>query len=238
MFNNPISQQKADRIINILMMNSTSKVIDIGCGEGEFLKQIHEKSKADCLGVDIDSTCIELANQKIDQLDSGKKLRFLLSDIKSMQIDRNSYDLAVCIGSSHAFGEGKSAYPNTLKQLSDLLKPNGLVLLGEGYWKQKPDQEYLDFIGEPSGIYNNHEQNIEQANSMGLIPLYTTVSNQDEWDHFEWSFLMNAELKAIAEPENKEAQAKVKNIRKWNQYYRKFGRYTMGFGFYLFLKPE
>ena len=238
MFNSPLSEEKAGRIISGLNLESTSSVVDVGCGEGEFLAQIYQRTNADCLGVDIDAECIALANQKSHQHRAGSKLRFVTSDIQQTELEHLNFDLAVCIGSTHAFGEGEAAYPNALKKLSELIKPKGLMLLGEGYWKQNPDQAYLDFIGDPVGIYNSHEQNIEFAKSVGLIPLYSTVSNQDEWDHFEWCFLMEAERKSIANPHDEAVQNKLKEVREWNLNYRKFGKTTMGFGFYLYLKAE
>ena len=237
LFNSPFSVQKADQIISTLNLNPNCNVIDIGCGEGEFLTRLYQTSNANCLGIDIDSTCIELAKKKAQQHAVDEKLRFLFTNIQEYQPGEHQFDLAVCIGSTHAFDQGKAAYPNALKQMSDWVKSNGLILIGEGYWKQNPAQEYLDFLGDPTGIYNSHEENIQQAESLGFIPLYAVTSNQDEWDHFEWCFLMEAERQAIAEPDNAHVQNKLVNVRKWNQYYRKFGRNTMGFGFYLYLKP-
>jgi cyclopropane fatty-acyl-phospholipid synthase-like methyltransferase len=237
LFNSPVSEEKANLLINILNVKSTGKVIDIGCGDGEFLVRIQKSSGAECLGLDIDSSCINIAEQKVLQYNLGEKLCFQLADIQDVKIEKNSYQLAICIGSTHAFGQGEIAYTNSLKQMRELVKPNGLILIGEGYWKQKPDQEYLDFIGEPVGVYNSHEQNIQLAESLGLIPLYVTNSNQDEWDHFEWCFKIKAERRVIAEPDNEEAKKKLQAVRQWNNYYRKFGRTTMGFGFYLFMKP-
>ena len=237
-FNSPLSTTKADHIITALNLKSDHKVVDIGCGEGEFLTRIQQQSDADCLGVDVDSSCIESATKKAQQHDISNKLEFLLADVGDAKLKKDSFDLAVCIGSTHAFGEGEAAYENALKQMSDLLKPNGLILIGEGYWKQNPEQAYLDFLGDPAGIYNSHEQNIQQAESLGFIPMYAATSNQDEWDHFEWCFRMKAEQGLIAAPGNEAAQEKVKRVREWNRYYRKFGRDTMGFGFYLYLKSS
>jgi ubiquinone/menaquinone biosynthesis C-methylase UbiE len=236
-FNSPVSVQKIDQIISILNLHGASRVIDVGCGEGELLARIHQAWNADCLGVDIDKLSIELAQNKLKKEIQGEKLRYTLADIKKYQVPKNSFDLAICIGSTHAFDEGKLAYPGALQKMSDLVKPKGLILIGDGYWKQKPEQEYLEFLGDPAGIYNSHEQNIQQAESFGLIPMYTATSNQDEWDHFEWCHLMKAEQKAMLEPENDVARNKVDNIREWNKYYRKFGRSTMGFGFYLYRTP-
>jgi len=238
LFNCPMSTDKAARIITALNLKPTCKVVDIGCGTGEFLFQIQQDSNADCLGIDIDSSCIGLAEQKVPQHALGKKLRFLIADVRETQFKKNSFDIAVCIGSTHAFGDGEAAYPNALRQLKDIVKPNGLILVGEGYWKRSPEQEYLDFMGDPVGIYNSHEQNIQQAESLGFTPMYVVTSNQDEWDHFEWSFRMKAERLVIAEPDNEPAQKNLKKVQEWNRYYRKFGRTTMGFGFYLYQKPE
>ncbi len=238
LFNSPVSIEKVNQIISTLNLDSDCTVIDLGCGEGEFLTRIHTSSTADCLGIDIDSSSIEIAVKKSNPYKQSGKLNFLLGDVQESKTNKTNYDLALCIGSTHAFGVGDSAYPNALKHMKDFVKPNGLILVGEGYWKRKPDQEYLDFIGEPAGVYNSHEQNIQQAESLGLVPLYATLSNQDEWDHFEWCFRSKAERKVIAEPNNLAAKEKLQHIRKWNEYYRKFGRTTMGFGFYLFLKPE
>lgn len=237
-FNSPISIQKADQIISSLNLKPNDKIVDLGCGEGEFLSRIHLNSNSHCLGIDIDSSCIELAEQKVHQNPLGEKIQFLSADIQEKQLEKNSYDLAICIGSTHAFGQGEMAYQNALKRMNDLIKPNGLLLIGEGYWKQNPEQEYLNFIGDPVGIYNSHEQNIQQAESLGFIPMFALTSNQDEWDLFEWSFRMKAERQVIAEPDNKSAHNNLKKVREWNKYYRKYGRYTMGFGFYLYLKSE
>jgi len=168
----------------------------------------------------------------------GRGFAFNITDVRETQLEKNSFELAVCMGSTHAFGQGERAYPNALKKMGDLVKPSGLILIGEGYWKQPPDKEYLNFIGDPVGIYNSHEQNIQHAESLGFTPLYAAVSNQDEWDHFEWCFRMKAERQAIAEPDNEIANEKLQRVREWNQYYRKIGRATMGFGFYLYKKRD
>ena len=236
LFNCPISAEKADLLISMLRLVSTYKVIDLGCGEGKFLTRIQQESGADCLGMDINPSCILIAEQKVQRYSLGKKLRFQLGDVQTAQLENDSFELAVCMGSTHIFGQGEAAYSNSLRRMSEIVKPDGLILVGEGFWSRKPEQEYLDFLGDPVGVYNDHDQNVQQAESLGLTPLYATTSSQDEWDHFEWSFLMNAEYQAVAEPDNHMVKKKLERTRQWNKYYRKFGRTTMGFGFYLFMK--
>lgn len=237
-FNCPLSTQKADRLISVIDLKANCKAVDIGCGEGAFLTRMQRVSSADCLGIDISSSCIAIANESTRQQRAGNRLQFLLANIEEVELERSYFDLAVCMGSTHAFGIAETAYPNALSRMKDLVKPNGLILIGEGYWKRIPEQAYLEFIGEPVGIYNTHEENIQVAESHGLVPLYALVSNQDEWDDFEWKHLTKAERLAISEPDIEEHKTMLERTRTWNKYYRKFGRSTMGFGFYLYRKPE
>lgn len=232
-FNSPLSTEKADRLIEALGLGAQHRVVDIGCGEGEFLRRLHRATGAHCLGIDIDAALVESAGGRLAPDEAGG-IEFRAADINTAGLAPGSFDLAVCMGSSHAFGSGADAYPNALTGMRALLREGGLVLIGEGYWKQPPAGEYLDFIGEPVGIYNSHEQNIGQAESLGFLPLYACTANADEWDHFEWSFRMRAERAALAAPQDADAQAKCRRVREWNRHYRMYGRSTMGFGFYLF----
>jgi hypothetical protein len=87
------------------------------------------------------------------------------------------------------------------------------------------------------GIYRDHAGNVALAEQQGLVPLYATVSNADEWDHFEWSHRMQIEREAQRQPDDPALAEKLARSRAWRDGYLRWGRETMGFGFYLFLKP-
>ena len=111
-----------------------------------------------------------------------------------------------------------------------------MILIGEGYWKRDPEPEYLDFLGEPVGVYNSFEENIAVAESAGFVPVYATESSLDEWDHFEWNFVLKAERAVISNPDDLELRKKLDRVRAWNASFREYGRSTMGYGHYIFLK--
>jgi SAM-dependent methyltransferase len=233
--NSPISDSKLIRLIDIVELTPESRAIDFGCGNGEFLIRLNEASNATCLGVDIDESLIAAANAKLSELHSGR-VEFRQSDVATLSLDPGTFDLSVCMGSSHAFSAGESAYGSALEFMQEILKPNGMILIGEGYWKKKPDPEYLDFLGDPVGVYNSFEENIAIATAAGLVPVYATESNLDEWDHFEWSFLLKAERDVISNPDDETANKKLERVREWNAFYRLYGRSTMGYGHYIFMK--
>ncbi len=111
------------------------------------------------------------------------------------------------------------------------------LALGEGYWRQPPAAGYTALLGEPAGIYHDHAGNIAVAEQLGLVPLYATVSNEDEWDDFEWGHRQRFELAAWRNPGDLDAQQRLQESREWRDGYLRWGRDTMGFGLYVFLRP-
>ncbi|MFK7803725.1 MAG: cyclopropane-fatty-acyl-phospholipid synthase family protein [Anaerolineae bacterium] len=231
LFNSPLSFEKADHLIDVLDCSAVDRVLDVGCGTGEFLIRLVDATGAAGVGIDIKSKLIGEAQEKAAaRLAENVSIEFRTADMQEQTFAENSFDLAICIGSTHAFGIGEQAYPKALDQLSRLVKPGGQLLIGEGYWKQPPAQGYLDLLGDTPGIYHTHAENVWFAERRGLIPLYTAVSNDDEWDHFEGSHWLRAEREHAADEE------RLQGIRAWRDGYLRWGRETMGFGFYLFRK--
>jgi SAM-dependent methyltransferase len=237
LFNSPLSEQKADRLIGLLELPENARVLDVGCGRAEFLIRLVAKHGVLGIGVDRDADLIADARENARGRVRRGTCGFFESDIKAESFDDGSFDLALCIGATHAFGEGETAYPATLDALSRLVRPGGLLLVGEGYWKRTPDAGYLELIGEPAGVYRSHEDNVRLAVDAGLVPLYAAVSSDDEWDHFEWLHRMQVERQAASHPGEAEWQDKLLRSRQWRDGYLRWGRTTMGFGFYLFARP-
>jgi SAM-dependent methyltransferase len=100
------------------------------------------------------------------------------------------FDLAVCIASSHALG----GFPAALGRLRDLVSPGGQVLLGEGYWRRDPSPEYLDALGGATADeLSDYGGLFAAAEAAGLVPLWSCVSTETDWDRYEWTQVLNAE---------------------------------------------
>lgn len=218
LFNSPLSSARADRLIELLSLDSSSRVIDVGCGAGEFLRRIADRHGCACVGVDPIG----------DFPDSTLRAEFHAAKIQDFEAAPESFDCAICLGATHAFSLGEPAYLEALRGLSRLVRPGGQLLIGEGHWTREPDPEYLEFLGEP-GLYRTHAENVSFAEEFGLIPLYACASNLDEWDDFEWSHHIEKEKSDSAEV--------IERSRVWRRNYLKWGRGVMGFGFYLFKIP-
>lgn len=228
--NCPLSDVKMDQLMDVLDAPSGGSVIDVGCGSGVFLLRVLKRYDVFGMGIDIDVSALRAARQLAAELDLSRRVAFEACDITTANI---ADDIAICLGATHAFAMGESAYPEALAGMSRVVRQGGLLLFGEGYWKQPPAREYQDFLGDPTGVYRNHQENVALGETMGLTPLMAMTANQDEWDEFEWRHHRHV-LAAAEKLSPKEGQEHRERAANWRNAYLKWGRETMGFGYYLF----
>jgi len=210
-------------------------VLDVGCGNGEILARLLERYSCTCVGIDPDPD--EMAAARIRLAALGPRARLLEMTAQDADIE-GRFDAAICIGSTHAYGGPGKALLGTLAALAPRVSPGGRLLIGEGYWRQPPDPDYLAATGMGAGDYVSHEGVIATAKAAGWILLDAVTTPRADWDHFEGAALAYVETLAVAAPDDSQTQAKLDRSRAWRDAYENWGRDTLGFGLYLFRNPE
>jgi SAM-dependent methyltransferase len=229
---NPIGAGKMNRLIALLALPAGANVLDVGCGKGELLVRMAEVYRACGLGLDLNEAFLAEARQRVEHRAHG--VRIELRNADAATLDAHGFDLAACIGSTHALG----GYRQSLQALTRAVKPGGMVLAGQGYWRQAPAPGYLLALEATADELDDHAGNVEAGIDCGLVPLYATASSPDEWDHYEGHYALNVERFVADHPEDPDAEAMTARIRKWREAYLRWGRDTLGFGVYLFRRPR
>ncbi len=232
-FCSPMSDARAQRLIELLTLSKKSTMVDVGCGKAAFLLQAMAETGAHGTGIDPNEAFLTSAETHAQQLQLQDRLELRRANAAETDLPPASFDVAICIGSSHAFG----TYRDALAALARLTRPGGHILIADPYWRKEPDDAYLSFLGAQRSSHMTHAENEAAGSAEGLVPLYSCVSSADEWDHYEGLFCRSVELFVHEQPSNPDANAFRARIRAWREAYRTWGRETLGFGFYLFLKP-
>ncbi len=232
-FFSPLSSAKADRLVALLQPALQRPVLDIGCGRAELLIRTCEHYGVNGIGVDINQAFLDQAAATAAKRLEPGQLLLVNQPMAEYPVPPLSLGGVICMGSLHAYGD----YAATLERCKAMVVGGGFVLIGEGYWKQPPAPEYLKFLGASPADYGSHADTMALGESLGLLPLYSTTSNDDEWDHYEGLYSTAIERYVAAHPHDPDAPAMRERIRAWRTMYLQHGRACLGFGFYLFQKP-
>lgn len=225
----PVDSDTASRAIAATGAGPGDQVLDVGCGRGAFLLELASRTGCTGLGLDIDAEAIRVAGLRADECGMGDRVRFEARDAGGLE-PGGGFDVAICIGASHACG----GYGPMLDYLLERTCPDARVLVGEGFWRKPPDEAYLRHLDADADEMGSHWDNFAVAKSRGLVPLWSMVSGDAAWDHYEGLYRLTMARYLARNPEDPEHDAFRDHSERWYDGYLKWGRETMGFALYLF----
>ena len=230
---NPLDPVVLDQVTDRLELAAGRRVLDVGCGKGALLVRIAERTGARGTGVDINAAFLAEARTRAERSGVASLVELHEMEASRLVLEPASFDAGICIGSTHALG----GYRETLRALAGLVRPGGRVLVGEGYWRQDPDPEYLDRLKATADEMTTHEETIAAGEAEGLTPCDAWVSSQRDWDRYEDLYARTVETWVATHGDDPDASEARERIRRWRETYLRWGRDTLGFGLYLFARP-
>lgn len=230
---NPMSLSKMKELIELLRLPDGGRILDVACGKAEFLCLIVERYGVSATGIELSPYIIEAARKNVEDRKLGNRIELLHMDGSKFNLDRTeSLDLASCIGASWIYQN----HAGTLKALKGMVRPGGLILVGEPFWRNEPDPEYLKLMGYNREICGSHAENVKTGEDMGLSFLYSLVSNQDDWDRYEGLQWQAAQRYSAAHPNDPDVGALMRVSGSYRDSYLCWGRDCLGWALYLFRK--
>src|SRR5437763_9349472 len=212
---NPIPAGKLDEVLALLDLPSRGRVVDLGCGKGDLLARIARRYDVDAVGIDRDAQLLAEAPPGIN---------VIVADIETWHRGRGAYDLVASLGS-----------PAQLSSLAALVRPGGVVLYGDGYWRREPLREYLEALGASREELADYAGTVRLGERLGLTPVYVVTAGVDDFDRYEWSWSLNGERYAAEHPDEPGVGEFLEWIRGGRRRYLELGgRDTLGFGLFLF----
>lgn len=178
---NPFTEEKLAILGRAIHLRPGATVLDLACGSGELLCTWSRDHGITGTGVDISTVFLKAARDRAAELGVDDKVTFVHDDATGY-VASVPVDVAACIGATW-IGNGTTG---TLELLERSLRPGGLVLIGEVYWrKEPPDQETIE------GCYVSSKD--EVADLPGLVALFgqqgwdlveMILTDEDGWDRY------------------------------------------------------
>ena len=227
---NPTSVERLDELIGWLDLRPGASAWEAASGKGELLVRLAERYGIAGVGVDRSPFEVAVARERAATRVPAADLTFIEGDAGVHEPGGGSVDLAACLGASWIWG----GHEGTLTALARVVRPGGLVLVGEPYWKQQPELPYLEATGLGADLCSDLHGNVAIAERLGLRTLAVLPSRDEDWDRYESLQIRAAERYAVAHPEDPDAPGIRAEQRRAFEAYLRWGRDTLGWAMYLF----
>ena len=181
-------------MLDLLKLNKSSKVLDIGCGNGRMAEYISDLTQVSITGIDYVQEAID---QAIKRTESKRgRLHFQTANLEFLDFADESFDAIISIDSIF-FGRKMEA---TLASLKRMLKPDGQMAVFNGDFQYR---EFLSALAVNNLDYKTYDLTHENVEHM-LLKHRVAKELQKEFEiernTFIWQNLMAesfADLKSV-----------------------------------------
>ena len=115
---------KIDHIIKKLNLKPNQKILDIGSGWGSLAIEIAKKSQCEVVGITLSENQLEYSKKKAKEMNLENQVQFKLIDYRQIN---EKFDRVVSVGMFEHVG--RKFYNKYFKQVSNLLKDDGIALI-------------------------------------------------------------------------------------------------------------
>lgn len=231
----PVSVAAVDSVLERLPGDlSIRSVLDVGCGKGELFVRALEQTGASGVGVEPNPAFAADARERLSRrLGAGRGV-IHESELDLTALAMHKFDLGICTGSIHVFGEWRDA----LRAMTVLVDRNGCALMAPTYWQKPPHADYLAAIESDENEAQSLPLTLAAAADAGWHVLGSHESTLEEWDDYEHTYAANMRRWCDENANDPDAPAFRARIENWATAYDKWGRGTMGYALILLRRAE
>lgn len=185
---NPFTPGKLADLGQALHLEPGTRVLDLASGSGEMLCTWARDHGVTGTGVDISTVFTGQARARATELGVADRVSFVHGDASGFVADE-PVDLAACVGATWVGG----GVPGTVELLGRSLRPGGLMLIGEPYWRHVvPDQETAQGCGARSADdFMVLPDLVEQFGALGCDVVEMVLADEDSWDRYQAAQWLN-----------------------------------------------
>jgi SAM-dependent methyltransferase len=221
----PFGDHTVDTLLDQLEPADATLALDIGCGQGAWLRRLLTRHPAlRGVGIDRSPCALEAARSQTSPLSSRLELEQADASHYLKACSRR-FDIILCAGSTQALG----GYRETLHATRPRLAERGRLLVAEAYWQRPPTDQALVALRANASDFSDLETTVATVRDAGYTPLHVATSSQDEWDDYESSWCGSLERYARDNPSDADRDEIIETARSHRDGYLNGYRGVLGF---------
>ncbi|MGC5022494.1 SAM-dependent methyltransferase [Micromonospora sp. DT47] len=185
---NPFDAGKLATLGRAVKLRPGTSILDLCSGKGELLCTWARDHGIHGTGVDISTAFTAAARERATALGVADRVRFVHGEAATFVPD-GPVDVAACVGATWIGG----GVPGTIGILERSLRPGGMLLIGEPYWRLDPPDE--------TTVRACHAESRDEFHDLpGLVRLFgdqgwdlveMVLADQDSWDRYAAAHWLN-----------------------------------------------
>jgi SAM-dependent methyltransferase len=230
---NPFTAGKLATLGRAVKLRPGHTLLDLACGRGELLCTWAAEHGIAGTGVDISTVNIGMARERATALGVAERVRFVHGDAGGF-VAETPVDVAACVGATWIGG----GVPGTISLLERSLRPGGMVLVGEPYWRQEPpSQEAVEAChAETRDTFRDLPGLVTQFHDLGWDLVEMVLADQDSWDRYAAAQWLNVRRWLDANPDDELAPAFREELGSDPVRHVRYRREYLGWGTFALLK--
>lgn len=196
---NPFTPEKLMLVGELCRLQAGQRLLDLASGKGEMLCRWADRFGVQGLGVDLSEVFVAAARARAAELGVADRVRFSCGDARRAVSapaagpdagldagpdgagpERASYDLVSCLGATW-IGDGLAG---TIGLMRPMLRPGGLLLVGEPYWHEDPPPAAFAALGLDPGQCTDLAGTLDRIAATGQELVEMVLSDPDSWDRY------------------------------------------------------
>ncbi len=179
---NPFTPEKLATLGAALRLESGTRVLDLGSGSGEMLCTWARDYGIIGVGIDMSQLFTEQAKLRAEELGVADQVEFIHGDAVGYIADKK-VGVAACLGATWIGG----GVVGTIELLAKSLRSEGIILIGEPYWRKLPPTEDVakgclansisDFLMLPDLLASFSDLDYDVVEMV--------LADQEGWDRYE-----------------------------------------------------
>ena len=227
---NPFTPEKLATLGAALRMKKGARILDLGSGSGEMLCTWARDHGITGTGVDMSQLFTGQAILRAKELGVADKVKFIHGDAAGY-VSGEKVDVAACVGATWIGG----GVAGTIELLKKSLRPGGIILIGEPYWRRLPPTEdaakkchansISDFLLLP--------ELIASFGRLGYDVVEMVLADQDSWDRYEAAKWLTMRRWLEANPGDEFAKEVRAELTSGPEHYTAYTREYLGWGVFV-----